>query len=70
MTRLLFENSRRPGRGGGELSDFDADDTRRGRSGASINDDTAGARLLRRQREDPAGRRSLTGLEFRRQRSI
>jgi hypothetical protein len=52
------------------LSDVDAEDTRRGRVGASINDDTAGARLLRRQPEDPAGRRSLTGLEFRRQRSI
>jgi hypothetical protein len=68
MTRLLFENSRRPGRGGGELSD--AEDTRRGRAGELINDDTAAARLLRRQPEDPAGRRSLTGLEFRRQRSI
>jgi hypothetical protein len=69
MTRLLFENSRRPGRGG-ELSDVDADDTRHGRAGASLNDDIAAARRLRRQREEQTGRRSLTGLEFRRQRSI
>jgi hypothetical protein len=69
MTRLLVENSRRPGRGGGEPAGLDADDTTRGRSTASINDDTAGARL-QRQRDDPAGRRSLTGLEFRRRRSI
>ena len=70
MTPLWLEHSRRPGRGGGELPDVGGEDTRQGRAGASINDDTAGARLLRRQREDPAGRRSLTGLEFRRQRSI
>jgi hypothetical protein len=67
MTRLL-ENSRRPGRGG-EPAGADADESRQGRA-ASINDDTGGARLLRRQREDPCGRRSLTGLEFRRLRSI
>jgi hypothetical protein len=69
MTRLLFENNRRPGRGGGSAG-ADSDETRQGRSAASINDDTGGARLVRRQREDPSGRRSLTGLEFRRLRSI
>jgi hypothetical protein len=69
MTRLLSENSRRPGRGGGAIAGVDADETPHGRSAASIDDDTASVRLLR-QRKDPAGRRSLTGLEFRRQRSI
>jgi hypothetical protein len=69
MTRLLIENSRRPGRGGGEFAGLDADDTQHGRSGSSINEDSGGARL-RRQRDDPAGRRSLTGVEFRRQRSV
>ena len=39
-----------------------------GRSGATLNDEAGGARL-RRLRDDPCGRRSLTGLEFRRQRS-
>ena len=68
MTRLLFENHRRPGRGG-EPAVAGGDEGRQGRSAASINDDTAGARL-RRQPEDPSGRRSLTGLEFRRLRSI
>jgi hypothetical protein len=67
MSRLLFENNRRPGRGGGST---DADEGRQGRAAASINDDTAGARLVRRQREDRSGRRSLTGIEFRRLRSI
>jgi len=36
------------------------------RSGATLKDEAGGARL---RREDPCGRRSLTGLEFRRQRS-
>jgi hypothetical protein len=69
MTRLLLENNRRPGRGGGS-TEAGADEGRQGRAAASINDDTAGARLLRRQREDRSGRRSLTGTEFRRLRSI
>ena len=69
MTRLLLENNRRPGRGGGSAG-ADAAEARHGRSLASIDDDTAGARRLRRQREDPSGRGSLTGLEFRRLRSI
>ncbi len=67
MTRLLLENHRRPGRGGGS-TEADTDEGRRGRAAASINDDTAGARL--RHPEDPSGRRSLTGIEFRRLRSI
>ena len=69
MTRLLLENNRRAGRGG-ESAGAEADHAPQGRSAASINDDTGGARLLRRQGEDPCGRRSLTGLEFRRLRSI
>lgn len=68
MTRLL-ENNRRPGRGGGS-TEAETDERRQGRASASINDDTAGARLLRRDPEDPSGRRSLTGIEFRRLRSI
>jgi len=66
MTRLLVDNIRRPGRGG-ERAGFDEEGAPRGRSGTSIDDESGGARL-RRQRDDPAGRRSLTGLEFRRQR--
>jgi hypothetical protein len=41
-----------------------------GRSAAEAFDAAAGATRARRPREDPSGRRSLTGLEFRRQRSI
>ena len=69
MTRLLLEITRRPGRGGGSAG-AGADEMRQGRSAASINDDAGGARLLRRQREEPSGRRSLTGLEFRRRPTI
>ena len=67
MTRLLVDNIRRPGRGG-ERAGLDDEATQDGRCASSINDDGGGARS-RRQRDDPAGRRSLTGLEFRRQRS-
>jgi hypothetical protein len=42
---------------------------RTARSGAALNNEAGGARL-RRLRDDPSGRRSLTGLEFRRLRSI
>ena len=67
MSRIVFENDRQPGRTG--ESRAVADDTAsHGRSGATLNDEAGGARI-RRQREDPSGRRSLTGLEFRRQRS-
>jgi hypothetical protein len=68
MTRLLSENSRRPGRGGDHGAGAE-DNTISGRSLSAINED-AGSSRLRRPREDPSGRRSLTGLEFRRQRSI
>ena len=67
MSGTAFENDRRPGRGG-EHAAADDDQESQGRSGASIADDAAGGHL-RRQRDDPSGRRSLTGLEFRRQRS-
>jgi hypothetical protein len=67
MTRLLVDNIRRPGRGG-ERAGVDDEGTPRGRSGTSINDENSGVRL-RGHRDDPAGRRSLTGLEFRRRRS-
>jgi hypothetical protein len=63
MSRLLLENNRRSGRVGGSA---DADDARQGRAAASIDDDAAGARVVRRQRDDRSGRRSLTGTEFRR----
>jgi hypothetical protein len=67
MSRLSFDSSRQ-GRGG-ESSPAREDDSPRGRSGAAAGDDAFGARL-RERRDDPAGRRSLTGLEFRRQRSM
>jgi hypothetical protein len=44
------------------------DEISHGRSGRVVGDDAALTRLGRR-REDPCGRRSLTGLELRRQRS-
>lgn len=68
MTRLLFDHGRPPVCGGESAASAD-DVAFHGRSRASIDDDTRGARLGR-QRDDPSGRRSLTGLEFRRQRSI
>ena len=68
MSRLLFDSDRRPGRGGEPEGAADAEASH-GQSRASINDESGGARIGR-QREDPSGRRSLTGLEFRRQRSI
>jgi hypothetical protein len=67
MSRLLFEHDGRTSRGGEPARS--ADEASQGRSSAAIGDETGGARI-RRQRDDPAGRRSLTGLEFRRQRSI
>ena len=68
MTRLLSEHSRRPGRGGKSGGSAEAH-TLSGRASSAINEDSSAARI-RRPREDPSGRRSLTGLEFRRQRSI
>jgi hypothetical protein len=68
MTRLLFENSRRPGRGGDNGAGAE-EDALSGRASSAIDEDAGRARV-RRPREDPSGRRSLTGLEFRRQRSI
>lgn len=68
MTRLLSENTRRPGRGG-ENAGSAEEQTLSGRSSSAITEDSSAARI-RRPREDPSGRRSLTGLEFRRQRSI
>jgi|KBSMisStandDraft_5_1062788.scaffolds.fasta_scaffold15645_4 hypothetical protein len=47
-----------------------ADERVSSRSGVEAFDEDGGARRARRLREDPSGRRSLTGLEFRRQRSI
>lgn len=66
MTRLRYEDSRRPG---GESGSGAGEDTMNGRSLSAINQDSGGARI-RRPHEDPSGRRSLTGLEFRRLRSI
>ena len=67
MTRLLVENDWQFGRGG-DAAASPEDETSPGRSGRSISDE--GRSRARRPREDPSGRRSLTGLEFRRQRSI
>jgi hypothetical protein len=68
MSRQVFENDRRhrlrsiPA----DAADQHASD----RSAAEAFDDDGGATRGRRPREDRSGRRSLTGLEFRRQRSI
>jgi hypothetical protein len=68
MSRLLFDNDRRY-----RLRSVPAvpadEQAAQGRFSASL-DEEAGAARVRRQREDPSGRRSLTGLELRRQRSI
>ena len=53
---------------GGESAGYDAEISR-GRSLVAAHDDAADVRA-RRRREDPSGRRSLTGLEFRRRRSL
>jgi hypothetical protein len=67
MSRLPFDHERL-GRSG--ESELDADEQPSyGRSGAALNNQAGGAHR-RRLREDPSGRRSLTGLEFRRRRSI
>lgn len=68
MTRLRWEDSRVPGRGG-ESAGSAEEHTLSGRASSAIGEDSGAARV-RRPREDPSGRRSLTGLEFRRQRSI
>ena len=68
MTRLFVEDDWRSGRGG-EAAASSEDEASRGRSGGASTDDTGRARAGR-PREDSSGRRSLTGLEFRRQRSI
>jgi hypothetical protein len=66
MTRMLFDDDRRQGRGG-ESTRGD-EETSRGRSITAGCEDPTGSRT-RRPREDPSGRGSLTGVEFRRQRS-
>jgi hypothetical protein len=68
MSRLQFDHERRMGRSGDPDADADEHPSH-GRSGAALDSEAAGARL-RRLRDDPSGRRSLTGLEFRRLRSI
>ena len=68
MTRLLVENDWRFGRAGEPAAAAD-DEGPHGRSRGSFTDESGRARTGR-PREDPSGRRSLTGLEFRRQRSI
>ena len=67
MSRIVFDSDRQARRSAnpGAVVDHTASN---GRSGAALNDEAGGARI-RRQRDDPSGRRSLTGLEFRRQRS-
>jgi len=68
MSRQVFENERRH-RQGSIPADV-ADDRTAGRSPAEVFADEASGPRARRTREDPSGRRSLTGLEFRCQRSI
>jgi hypothetical protein len=68
MTRLLIEHDGGHGRGGEPGSAGD-EDMSRGRSG-SVRLDDSGRAHAGRPRESSSGRRSLTGLEFRRQRSI
>jgi hypothetical protein len=68
MSGEVFENERRH-----RLRSIPADvadDRGSGRSSTDAFADEASAARPRRPREDPSGRRSLTGLEFRRQRSI
>ena len=67
MTRIVSDNGQRPGHGGD--GGATGDEASGSRSMRSLDDDGGGART-RRPREDRSGRRSLTGLELRRQRSI
>jgi hypothetical protein len=67
VTRGLRDDERLRSRGGETAFSID-DDVSYGRSGRVIGDEGVLARLGRR-REDQSGRRSLTGVEFRRQRS-
>jgi hypothetical protein len=67
MSRLLFENDRQAGRTP-ESAAVAEDTASHGRSGATLDEAAGGARG-RGLRDDPSGRRSLTGLEFRRRRS-
>jgi len=67
VTRGLRDDNRRPARGGDVPFSID-DEASSGRSRTGIHEDGAPARVGR-LRDDPGGRRSLTGLEFRRQRS-
>ena len=68
VTRPLSENGRSQSRGGDVVvgSEEEASTS----PPASALTGNAGRARVPRQREDPSGRRSLTGLEFRRQRSI
>jgi hypothetical protein len=68
MSHQVFENERRH-RLGSIAADV-ADDRASGRSSIEAFADEATVSRPRRPREDPSGRRSLTGLEFRRRRSI
>jgi hypothetical protein len=63
----LRDDDQQRSRGGDTGFSVD-DEISSGRSGRVIGDDGTLTRLGRR-REDPCGRRSLTGVEFRRQRS-
>jgi hypothetical protein len=68
MSRQLLDSDRR--HGVRSIPADAADQRAPGRSAAEAFDDDGGATRAMRPREDPSGRRSLTGLEFRRQRSI
>ncbi len=66
MSRIVFDSDRQA-RGSADLCAVVEHTASDGRSGAALNDEAGGARI-RRQRDDRSGRRSLTGLEFRRRR--
>jgi hypothetical protein len=68
MSRLRIDHDLRLGRSTESSAGAD-EGASRGRSGVARHDEARGASGDRRP-EDPSGRRSLTGLEFRRQRSI
>jgi hypothetical protein len=64
MSRWLFEDNTGVAHGAEPAESMDDE---RGAAGSGASDHEA--RRIPRLRDDPAGRRSLTGLEFRRQRS-
>jgi len=69
MSRFLFDTDCRSRLRSVPAVSVD-DSTTDGRSAVTSFDDETRAARVRRQRDDPCGRRSLTGREFRRQHSM